>query len=168
MISRADAQANNLPRYFTGVICKHGHVAERYVASKTCVECANVAANKTKAKDRQKYVTTSVEWGRRNPNKMAQYQRTKNTKCPGQRNLWTVNYRTAKAERMPTWLNDAEIFEMECVYKYCAGLRNVGLDYHVDHVVPLRGDNVSGLHVSWNLQVIPGHENMSKGNTFNG
>jgi 5-methylcytosine-specific restriction endonuclease McrA len=57
---------------------------------------------------------------------------------------------------------------MESVYNYCAALRNVGLDYHVDHIVPLRGDNVSGLHVPWNLQVITGAENMSKGNRFNG
>lgn len=168
MISRADAQANNLPRYFTGVICKHGHVAERYVASKTCVECANVAANKTKDKNPRKYLALVKKWQQANQNKTAEYQRTYRLRNVGQRNLWTMNYKAAKAERMPTWLNDAEIFEMECVYKYCAGLRNVGLDYHVDHVVPLRGDNVSGLHVSWNLQVIPGHENMSKGNTFNG
>jgi len=168
MMSRADAQANNLPRYFTGVACKHGHVAERYTANKSCCECANATANATKAKDKARYVATSVAWGRRNPNKMAQYQRTKNAKRPGQRNLWTMNYRTAKVERMPSWLNAGEKFEMECVYSYCSALRIAGLDYHVDHVVPLRGETVSGFHVPWNLQVLPGRDNMSKGNTFNG
>jgi hypothetical protein len=168
MISRANAQAQNLPRYFTGVACKHGHVAERYTASKTCCECANATANKTKAKDRAKYSAQAVKWGKQNPEKRAQYQRTQNTKHPGKRNLWTMNYRTAKATRMPKWLNEGHLFEMESVYTYCSALRKIGLDYHVDHVVPLRGKSISGLHVPWNLQVLPGSENMSKGNTFNG
>jgi hypothetical protein len=167
-IARATAKAKGLSRYFTGVACKHGHVAERYTGNKTCCECANATANKTKAKERAKYSASSSEWGKQNPEKMAQYQRKQNAKNPGRRNLWTANYRSAKSTRMPKWLNDGQIFELESVYTYCSALRKVGLDYHVDHIVPLRGDFVSGLHVPWNLQVLPGRENMSKGNTFNG
>jgi hypothetical protein len=168
IIARSTAQTKGLARYFTGVACKHGHLAERYVASKTCCECANATANKTKTKNRAKYTASSGAWQRKNPEKLAQYQRTQNAKRPGNRNLWTVNYRAAKVTRMPSWLNNAQLFEMECVYTYCSALRKVGLDYHVDHVIPLRGASVSGLHVPWNLQVLPGRENMSKGNTFNG
>jgi hypothetical protein len=43
-----------------------------------------------------------------------------------------------------------------------------GFSWHVDHKIPLRGESVSGLHVPWNLQVIPGAENMSKNNKFVG
>jgi len=168
VVSRSEALATGQPRYFTGLACKNGHVGERYVASKTCCVCANSAANKVKAKDRAKYTASSIAWGRANPQKVAQYQRIQNAKRPGKRNLWTMNYRSAKDERMPSWLNDAEQFELECVYTYCAALRRVGLDYHVDHMVPLRGQRVSGLHVPWNLQVIPGRENTRKGNAFNG
>jgi hypothetical protein len=168
ILTRQQAIAQNAARYFTGKACIKGHVAERYTANKTCCECANAIANKTKAKDRNKYVRSSGEWQRKNPDKVAAYQRARNKKNPAQRNLWTASYRSAKDARQPSWLNSAQLFEMESVYNYCAALRNVGLDYHVDHIVPLRGDNVSGLHVPWNLQVITGAENMSKGNRFNG
>lgn len=167
-MKRQEAIKAGAPRYFTGKPCLHGHVAERYAANKTCVACANATANVSKSKDRAKYSASSTAWGRRNPSELAKYQRARNAKRPGQRNLWTVNYRSAKAERMPDWLNVGEVFEMECVYTYCSALRAIGLDYHVDHVIPLRGETVSGFHVPWNLQVIPGRDNMSKGNTFNG
>lgn len=47
IISRAEAQARGLKRYFTGKPCKRGHTAERYVARKGCIECES---EKNKAK----------------------------------------------------------------------------------------------------------------------
>lgn len=165
-ITRKNAQFAGLPRYFTGKPCKNGHIAERYTGNKTCCECANATANQSKSKNRDKYRVMFNEWQRNNPDKTRAYTRRYLEKNQGKRNLWTSNYRQAKEDRMPNWLTNADLLEMESIYEYCSSLRKCGLDYHVDHIVPLRGTIVSGLHVPWNLQVIPGVENMSKGNRY--
>jgi hypothetical protein len=168
VIDRQEALKERLPRYFTGRPCSRGHVVERYTHNKTCCECANETANASKRKNRKKYVEHAKNWKKANPEKVRQSQLRANRKNPGRRNFWTATYRSAKDLRAPSWLNAGHELEFASVYAYCAGLRKVGLDYHVDHIVPLRGETVSGLHVPWNLQVILGSENTSKGNRFNG
>jgi len=168
IIARQEAKAQGLTRYFTGKPCVHGHVAERKVANKTCVVCSVAAIAKSKAKNPKRYHAHAAKWTKNNPDKVMASQLRRNRENPARRNLWTSNYRQAKDKRMPAWLNPGQLAEMEGVYDYCSALRNAGLDYHVDHVVPLRGKIVSGLHVPWNLQVISGADNVRKGNRFDG
>lgn len=64
----------------------------------------------------------------------------------------------AKAERIPSW---ADMKAIRAVYVQAAAL---GLT--VDHIIPLRGKTVSGLHVENNLRIITGRENDIKSNKF--
>lgn len=83
----------------------------------------------------------------------------------GKKNADTAKRFAAKMQRMPKWLSKEEKLRMSCYYQVAAmRTRESGYDWHVDHIVPLRGETVSGLHVPWNLRIIPAQENMSKGN----
>jgi 5-methylcytosine-specific restriction endonuclease McrA len=66
---------------------------------------------------------------------------------------------------MPKWISKEQRKEIELIYEHareCTVL--TGDRYVVDHIVPLKGVNVCGLHVPWNLQVLPSDVNDSKGN----
>lgn len=80
-------------------------------------------------------------------------------------NAHTGKRKAARLQRTPNWLTDFDKLKMECYYSIAAMLTRVNNEpWHVDHVLPLRGKTVSGLHVPSNLQVLRGVENMRKGN----
>lgn len=73
--------------------------------------------------------------------------------------------RSVKLNATPKWLSKKDLESIEELF-ICARMFRLytGQDYHVDHIIPLQGKNVCGLHVPWNLQVIPAKENLSKSN----
>lgn len=71
-----------------------------------------------------------------------------------------IKYQFEKAEklkRMPSWADRKAIANF---YENCPE------DHHVDHIIPLRGKTVSGLHIIENLQYLHAKENLKKGNKF--
>lgn len=75
--------------------------------------------------------------------------------------------KAAKIHRTPKWLTEEDYKLIETFYKQAQQLKEeTGVEYHVDHIIPLHGENVSGLHVPGNLQVITAVENMEKNNRF--
>lgn len=64
----------------------------------------------------------------------------------------------------PAWCADHPEFAR--IYKRCGALRRQGLNVSVDHIVPLVSPLVCGLHVPWNLQIVPAKSNSSKGNKY--
>ena len=75
--------------------------------------------------------------------------------------------RVGKSKRTPLWLTNDDRWLIEQAYELAALRTKVfGFEWHVDHIIPLHGKNVSGLHVPTNLQVIPAKQNRSKSNSF--
>lgn len=79
----------------------------------------------------------------------------------------TAKRRAIILQATPPWLTKDHLAEIEEFYVLAQELawlnQDVGV-FHVDHIVPLQGENVSGLHVPWNLQLLSASENLSKGN----
>lgn len=74
----------------------------------------------------------------------------------------TSSARAARLQALPKW---ADRWAIKAVYALALRLQiTTGVIYHVDHIIPLRGKNVCGLHVHWNLQAIPAVKNLKKGN----
>jgi hypothetical protein len=73
--------------------------------------------------------------------------------------------RASLIERMPKWIDESHKKDIESFYESASAFKiYTGQTYHVDHIVPLLGKTVSGLHVPWNLQVLPEIENLKKSN----
>lgn len=62
-----------------------------------------------------------------------------------------------KSLRTPIWAN---LDRIKDIYNNCPE------GYEVDHIIPLRGKTVSGLHVESNLQYLPKHVNRLKRNKY--
>lgn len=69
--------------------------------------------------------------------------------------------RTARMMRLPKWVSQHELSEIRKLYDEA---RIKGLE--VDHIIPLQGKLVSGLHVLSNLQLLTRSENAAKKNTY--
>ena len=117
-------------------------------------------------------------WRKRNPEADKQYQIRNPQKCKNS----VIKYRTSpkgkavhakieaqrrasKLQATPKWLTFNQRQEILEIYKLAADLSWLSeLGLHVDHIVPLKGENVCGLHVPWNLQILPAIENIKKSN----
>lgn len=84
---------------------------------------------------------------------------------PGHVNALTASYRADKLKATPTWLTKEQMDEIKQLYILAKELQWLSeTPLEVDHEVPLRGENVSGLHVPWNLRIVPMPVNRSKSN----
>lgn len=83
------------------------------------------------------------------------------------RAAYEAKRRATILQRTPKWLTEDDFWLIEQAYDI-AKLRTemFGFEWHVDHVVPLQGKKVSGLHVPINLSVIPGTDNCRKSAKF--
>jgi hypothetical protein len=96
------------------------------------------------------------------PLERAIYYRMWRLENPGKVNALRAKRRASELRATPEW---ADLEAIEEIYKQCRDVTNlVGEPYHVDHIVPLNSKLVCGLHNQFNLQIIPGEENIKKSN----
>jgi len=83
-------------------------------------------------------------------------------------NAYNAKRRATKLNATPSWLTGPQEAHIKRTYALATLMKEItGKDHHVDHIIPLNGKNVSGLHVPWNLQVLPADINIAKSNTHN-
>lgn len=103
----------------------------------------------------------------RNCNKKDIIQRQENWRKnnPDKNTAKSNKYRCNKLNATPKWLTEQHFKEMQEWYTLAKELQWLSVEkLQVDHIVPLKGKYVCGLHVPWNLQILPKSVNISKGN----
>ena len=80
---------------------------------------------------------------------------------------YNAERRAKQLNATPTWLTCEHKAHIKRTYKLAQTMQEItGKKYHVDHIVPLNNQNICGLHVPWNLQVLQADLNLSKSNSF--
>lgn len=132
-------------------LSKDGHSAK-------CADCM-------RAYKRDRYATTPLE---RLETKLRVSVNLK-SRCqsdPIFKNAWNAWCAAKARRRVPAWVGFAQ--DILPVYRRLLAGKTIGQNgWIVDHIIPLKGREVSGLHVPNNLQALPFADNSSKNNAFN-
>lgn len=183
--TRAEAKASGAKYYFTGEPCKHGHIAPRKTKG-ACIECLKLewekgnqtraeyfrAYNKSEAGQKAKreyYEKNKAEViaraQARDTAKVTQYKAEHKARNPDYYRALVSFRRRRFRLATPKWLTAEDKMEIRLKYRLAIELsRRTGVRHAVDHTVPLQGEEVCGLHVPWNLEVITQDENLKKSN----
>jgi 5-methylcytosine-specific restriction endonuclease McrA len=183
--TRSEAKMQGAKYYFTGEPCKHGHIAPRKTKG-ACVECLKVEwtealtkradyyaeYNKSSAgvKAKQEYYARNTEVvkarAQARPNEEKHFHRKKHKAANPDLYKELVNVRRRRfRDATPKWLTAEQKLEIRFHYRMAIALsRATKIPHAVDHIVPLQGEDVCGLHVPWNMQVLTQDENLKKSN----
>ena len=183
--SRAEAKAQGAPYYFTGEPCKHGHIAPRKTKG-ACIECLKLEwerGNQTRAEYFRAY--NKSEAGQKAKRQYYEKNREEviaraQARPDEDKRRYKKNHKIANPDMYkemvslrrrrfrlatPKWLSAEQKMEIRLKYRLAIEMsRATGVRHAVDHVIPLNGDEVCGLHVPWNLEVITQEENLKKYN----
>lgn len=163
----------NTATYFTGKPCLRGHISLRRTCCRSCIACEAVwrEANKDarrKAHARhymantEKVKKANISWNRKNRERLKAQSAIWRASNRPRVNALEAARRSAKLLAVPKW---ADIGSILNIYAEARRITDqTGIQHVVDHVIPLRGKNVCGLHVLENLRVIQATENSVKHN----
>jgi hypothetical protein len=118
---------------------------------------------------RQRRIKANQDWKKSNPEKVKEYRVVWSKENRHKRTAAQMKRDASKSLRTPKWLTEEQLKEIEDFYLMAAQLSTVfPWKHHVDHIVPMQGSTVSGLHVPWNLQILSAKANIQKGNKHDG
>ncbi len=180
LISRAEAKLRGLKFYSMSRPCNRGHLGERYTSNQMCKACTEINGATRYQENKDEIKAAANVWAKQNivhkratrraayaanPRKFLDRNKSWHQKFPAKNTAKTQRYNARKRKAYPKWLTPKHEAEMLAQYEQARRLSKlIGIEYEVDHTVPLGGALVCGLHVPWNLQIIPAWENRSKSN----
>ena len=108
------------------------------------------------------------EWVKNNPDKKKEMDKKFAQENPGLVNSYKALRRARARRAVPPWLTDEERLQIAALYDKCKEISEAtGIPHAVDHIIPLAGKHVSGLHVFANLRIITAEENNRRKRIWN-
>lgn len=125
-----------------------------------------IQQNKYRESNKDRLDKKATEYRQRNKkairSKIALWQQSNKDKVA----FYASNRRARQTQATPLWLTNEQFKQIEEFYSMAKELETVfPWKQHVDHIIPINGKTVCGLHVPWNLQILSMKANLAKGNS---
>lgn len=144
--------------------CEAARCKEKYERRK---QTQLVKAKAWRDANKERFTASILAWREQNPERLKTIYKDWAQRNKDKVNANWMKREAAKKNRTPSWLTDDDLWFIEQAYDIAyVRTKMLGVQHHVDHIFPLQGKTVSGLHVPWNLQVIPAKLNRQKSNHF--
>ena len=130
-------------------------------------EIHNARVKRWQTANKDKMRADAKAWQAANPDKVAAMKKRYRDAHPDKATALAVISVAKRAKRVPKWLTVDDKWMLTEAYAL-AKLRTkmFGFEWEVDHIIPLRGERVSGLHVPTNVRVVPKALNRAKRNAY--
>lgn len=142
---------------------------EKMIATKTKYTAEELKEHRKEwvAKNKECVKAKQQEWINNNRDRVRAWNKKSKKKHIDRVYATNAKRRADQINRTPSWLTENDLLLIREFYNMAVfKSTTTGITHHVDHIIPLKGETVSGLHVPNNLRVITGKENMKKNNRF--